>query len=86
MARLSIQEKIFIIETMNEMKSRIATWRRFIKKFGHQVNMKTIDGTVKKWKEVGSVQDQRKGKVGLTKSARTPENREKINVLVASAT
>jgi len=39
---------------------------------------------MKKWKEVGSVQDQMKGKVGLAKSARTPENREKINVLMAS--
>ena len=79
MARLSIQERIFLIESMAEMKSRIETWRRFKKKFGHQVNMKTIDRTVKKWKEVGSVQDQMKGKVGLAKSARTPENREKIN-------
>jgi len=51
------------------MKSRIETWIKFKKMFGHQVDMKTIDGTVKKWKEVGSVQDKIKGKVGLTKSA-----------------
>ena len=43
---------------MTEIKSRIETWRRFIKKFGHEVVMKIIDTTLKKWKEVGSVQDQ----------------------------
>ena len=84
MAQLSIQKRIFIIEPMTKMKLRIETWRRFKNKLDHQVDMKTIDKTVKKWKEVGSFQDQMKGKVGLAKSARTPENREKINVLMAS--
>ena len=48
------------------------------------MNVKTIDATDKKWKEVGTAQDQFRGNVGRKKSARTPENQTKINSLVAS--
>ena len=38
-----------------------------------EVNVKTIDVTVKRWKEVGTVQDQFKDNAGRKKSACTPE-------------
>ena len=82
--RLIIQERMFIVETIAELKSRNKTWRRFKRKFGHEVNVKTIDATVKKWKEVDTDQDQFKYNKGRRKSARTPENQTKINSLVAS--
>ena len=81
---LNIQERIFIVETMAQMKSKIETWKRFKRKFGHGGNVKTTDATVKKWKEVGTVQDQFKDNAGRKKSARTPENQAKIISLVAS--
>ena len=78
---------IFIVEAMAELKSRFETCRRFKRKFEHEVyvkSLKTIDATVKKWKEMDSVQDQCKGNAGRKKSACTPENQTKINSLITS--
>ena len=49
------------------------------------MNVKAIDAIVKKWKDIGLVQDQFKGNADRKKSLRTPENQTKINSLVASS-
>ena len=84
MVRLTIQERIFIVETMTATKSEIATRRKFYTKFGRKVNLKTITANVKKWKESGSVQDCHKGNSGRPKSGRSPENRDKVKSLIDS--
>ena len=84
MARLNIQERIFIVETMNLTKSVTETQRKFNTKFGHKVSHTTILRNVDKWKKLGSVQDCHKGNSGRKKSARSPENTEKVNLLVQS--
>ena len=82
MARCSSEERIFIVEQMTSTNSRKETWRRFKAKFGREVNLLTISATMKKWKAVGSIQNQHKGNSGRKKSARSPENQEKIMSLV----
>ena len=84
MARLKIQERIFIVETMNATKSLTATRRKFNSKFGRDVNLKTITANVKKLKELGTVQDCHKANSGRPKSGRSPENRDKVISLVDS--
>ena len=84
MARLNIQERIFIVETMTLTKSATATGRKFNAKFGHKVTLKTIMRIIKKWKDLGAVQDCHKGNSGRKKSARSPENQEKVKSLVQS--
>ena len=84
MARLNIQERIFIVETMTLTKSATTTGRKFNAKFGHRVTLKTIMRIIKKWKELGSVHDCHKGNSGRKKSVRTPENQEKVKSLVQS--
>ena len=82
MARLNIQERIFIVETMTLTRSVMATWRKFNTKFGHKFARKTITDNVKKWKQFGSVQDCHKGNSGRKKSACRSENRDKVNSLI----
>ena len=84
MARLNIEERIFIVETMTSTSSRLETWRRFKDKFHKRISLNTISATVKKWKDVGSVQNQHKGNSGRKKSARSPDNQEKIMSLIGS--
>ena len=78
MARCSSKERIFIVEQMTSTNSRKETWRRFKAKFGREVNLLTISATMKKWKAVGSIQNQHKGNSGHKKLARSQENQEKI--------
>ena len=52
--------------------------------FGRDLNLKTITANVKKWKELGTVQDCHKGNSGRSKSGRSPENRDKVLSLVDS--
>ena len=84
MARLSIQERIFIVEIMIQTKSVADTRRKFKTRFGFEINRKTISTTLKKWKQEGSVKDLHRGNSGRKKSARTDENKEKIQSLVSS--
>ena len=79
MARCSSEERIFIVEQMTSTNSRKETWRRFKAKFGREVNLLTISATMKKWKAVGSIQNQHKGNSGRKKSARSQENQDKIS-------
>ena len=67
---------------MISTNSRKETWRRFKAKFGREVNLHTISAIMKKWKAVGSIQNQHKGNSGRKKSARSQENQEKIMSLV----
>ena len=73
MARFSSEERIFIVEQMMSTNSRKETWRRFKAKFGREVNLHTISAIMKKWKAVGSIQNQHKGNSGRKKSAWSPE-------------
>ena len=84
MDRFTIEERIFIVERMTLTRSRLETKRNFKKKFGKEVNLKTIDANFMKWKKFGSVQDQHKGNSGRKKLARTPENQEQIESLIGS--
>ena len=84
MARLNLQERIFLVDTMKETKSRQETWRLFRKKYGRKLSLNTITAMVQKWKTEGSVHDRHKGNSGRKRSARTPENAEKLNSLIES--
>ena len=52
MARLNIQERIFIVETMTLTKSATTTGRKFNAKFGHRVTLKTIMRIIKNGKNL----------------------------------
>ena len=82
MARLNIQERIFIVETTTVTRSITAIWSKVNTKFGHKVTRNIITDNVKKWKQFGSVQDCHKGNSSRKKSARSPENRDKGNSLI----
>ena len=53
---------------MTLTNSGIETWRKFKRKFDYEVNLKTLDANVKKWKYVGSVQARHKGNSGRKKT------------------
>ena len=84
MSRLTIEERIFIVERMTLTRSRLESKRNFKKKFGKEVTLKTIDANFMKWKKIGSVQDQHKGNSGRKKLARSSENQERIQSLIGS--
>ena len=84
MARMSIQEKIFIVEIMIQTKSVADTRRKFKTRFDFEINRKTISMTLKKCKQEGSVRDLHRGNSDRKKSARTDESKEKIQSVVSS--
>ena len=65
--RFKIQERIFIVKTVAELNSRIETRRKIKIKFGHEVDVKTFDATVKKMNELDTVQDQFNNNAGREK-------------------
>ena len=77
--RLNIQGGIFIVETMAELKSSIEAWKIFKRNSGHEVNVKTVDVMVKKWKEVGSVWDQFEDYAGRKKISIHSRESDKIH-------
>ena len=68
------EQRIFIVEQFISTGSRTSVRRAFEAKFRENIDLKTVDRVVKKWKSKGSILNQNKGNSGRKRSARTEEN------------
>ena len=78
MAQLTMNKRIAIVEEMIKNGSIVKVKRILERSRGFRVSEVTIWKTFKKWKEYGSVQNQNKGKSGRKKTARTPQNIQRV--------
>ena len=72
MARLDVEQRIFIVESMITTKSLILTKRRLSKTFGKIVSFKAIKNLHLKWQTNGTVRDIKEGRVVY--ALRNPNN------------
>ena len=86
MARLDVEQRIFIVESMITTKSLILTKRRFSKTFGKEVSFKAIKNLHSKWQTDGPVRDQHQGRSGRPSSARNPTNAAIVKEIVERGT
>ena len=60
MARLTVDQKMFNVESVIKTNSNVVTWRQLKKSFAFDVNTKTVWKNYRKWNLEGTVQDLHK--------------------------
>ena len=73
MARLTIDQKKFIVESMIKTNSNVYTRRQFKKSFGIDISQMTVWRIHRKWNLEGTVHDLHKGRSGRPLTARVPD-------------
>ena len=70
----SPEQRIFIVEQYILTVSRISVRRGFANQFRENIDVKTEDRVMEKWRRKGSILNQNKGNSGPKRSVRTDEN------------
>ena len=68
------EQRIFIVEQYILTVSRISVRRAFANQFRKNIDVKTEDRVMEKWRRKGSILNQNKGNSGPKRSVRTDEN------------
>ena len=68
------EQRIFIVEQYLLTRSRISVRRAFANQFRENIDVKTVDRVMEKWRRKGSILNQNKGNSGPKRSVRTDEN------------
>ena len=68
------EQHIFIVEQYILTLSRISVRRAFANQFRENIDVKTEDRVMEKWRRKGSILNQNKGNYGPKRSVRTDEN------------
>ena len=58
------EQRIFIVEQYLLTGSRISVRRAFANQFRGNIDVKTVDGVMEKWRRKGSILNQNKGNSG----------------------
>lgn len=84
MSRLTLQQRILIVEDMIKTNAASQTARNMNKNFKFKVTRQTVSKLFNKWKHEGSVKDLHIGNSGRPRSARNGLNKEKVQEFVRS--
>ena len=77
--QLTTEQRVFIVEQFYVTASPTKVKRAYVNKYRVNINLKTVDNLIKKWKDKGTILNQNKGHSGRQRSARSEENITKIN-------
>ena len=74
MFQLTNEQRVFVVEQYYENKSPTKVKRAFFCTYKANINVKTINSLVSKWKQNGTVHNRNKSNSGRSKHVRTEEN------------
>lgn len=72
--QLTLEQRIFIVDSFGKQKSEVITLRAYQQKFGIGISRPTVKRVYNKWKENGTIHNLNKGNSGRKRTRRSEEN------------
>jgi hypothetical protein len=80
--QLTLEQRIFIVDSFGKQKSEVITLRAFQQKFGIRISRPTVKRIYNKWKENGTIHNLNKENSGRQRTGRSEDNIDAVRLNV----